>query len=83
MIEVPLQAHTLKEVIRQTSPTGLYRASPEIGQFFKLPAFLKLTNTEPFVAWFVVTGGAAPDGIRVVRSVLGAISSLPIVAFRE
>jgi len=50
---------------------------------FKLPSSLKLTNTDPFVAWFVVTGDATPDGIRVVRSVLGAISSLPIVAFRE
>ena len=46
---------------------------------FKLPSFLKLTNTDPFAAWFVVTGDATPDGIRVVRSVLGAISSLPIV----
>ena len=39
--------------------------------------FFKLTNTDPLAAWFVVTG----DGIRVVRSVLGAIGSLPIVAF--
>ena len=30
-----------------------------------------------------VTGDATPDGIRVVRSVPGAISSLPVVAFRE
>ena len=49
-------------------------------QFFKLPGLGKLTNTEPFAAWFVVTGDATADGIRVVRSVLGAISSLPIVA---
>ena len=42
-----------------------------------------LTNTDPFAAWFVVTGDATPDGIRVVRSVLGAIRSLPIVASRE
>ena len=48
-------------------------------QFLKLPPFLKLTNTDPFAAWFVVTGDATPDEIRVVRSVLGAISSLPIV----
>ena len=41
----------------------------------KLPPFLKLTNTDPFVAWCVVTGDATPDDIRVVRSVLGAISS--------
>ena len=43
---------------------------------FKLPVFLKLTDTDPFNAWFVVTGDVTPDGIRVVRSVLGAISSL-------
>ena len=42
---------------------------------------VKLTNTEPFAAWFVVTGDATADGIRVARSVLGAIRSLPIVAF--
>ena len=35
---------------------------------------VKLTNTEPFAAWFVVSGDATADGIRVVRSVLGAIS---------
>ena len=45
--------------------------------------FFKLTNTDPFAAKFVVTRDDTPDGIRVVRSVLGAISSLPIVAFRE
>ena len=45
--------------------------------FLKLPAFLKLTNTDP--AWFVVT----EYGIRVMRSVLGAISYLSIVAFSE
>ena len=32
------------------------------------------------MAWFVVTGDATADGIRVVRSVLGAVSSLPMVA---
>ena len=53
------------------------------GQVFKLQVFLKLTNTDPFAAWFVVSGDATPDAIRVVRSVLGAISSLPVVAFRE
>ena len=51
-------------------------------QFLKLPALVKLTNAEPFTAWFVVTGDATADEIRVVRSVLGAISSLPVVAFR-
>ena len=44
------------------------------GAILKLPAFLKLTNTDPFAAWSVVTGDATLDGIRVVRSVLGAIS---------
>ena len=38
-----------------------------------MPGLAKLTNTEPFAAWFVVTGDATADGIRVVRSVLGAI----------
>jgi len=47
-------------------------SSPE--QFFKLPGLVKLTNTEPFAAWFVVSGDATADEIRVVRSVLGAIS---------
>ena len=47
---------------------------------FKLPAFLKLTNADPFAAWFEVTGDATPDGIRVVWSVLAAISSLLILA---
>ena len=46
-----------------------------------LPGVVKLTNTDPFAAWFLITGDATPDGIRVVRSLLGAISSLPIVAF--
>ena len=39
-----------------------------------------MTNTHPFAACFVVTEDAPPDGIRVVRSVLGAISSLPSLA---
>ena len=55
--------------------------APLYGRIFKLPVFLKLTNTDPFAAWSVVTGDATPDGIRVARSILGAISSLPIVAF--
>ena len=38
--------------------------------------FLNLTNTDRFAAWSVVTGDATPDGIRVVQSVLGALSSL-------
>jgi len=46
---------------------------PASGPSLKLPVFLKLTNADPFAAWFVVTGDATPDGIRVVRSVLGAI----------
>ena len=47
---------------------------------FKLPVLLKLTNMDPFAAWFVVIEDATADEIRVVRSVLGAISSLLIVA---
>ena len=58
------------------------RADAQVRDNFKLPPFLKLTNTHPFAAWFEVTGDASPDGTRVVRSVLGAISSLPIVDFR-
>ena len=53
-----------------------------MGYFFKLLACIRFSNTDPFAAWFVVTGDATPDGIRVVRSVLGAIYSLPIVVFR-
>ena len=52
-------------------------------RFFKLPVFLELLTRDPFAAWFVVIGDATLDGIRVVRSVLGTISSLPIVFFRE
>ena len=55
---------------------GPYRA------IFKLPGLVKLTKTEPFTAWFVVSGDATADEIRVVRSVLGAMISLPIVASR-
>ena len=48
-----------------------------------MPAILKLTNTDPFAALFVVTRDATPDGIRVVRSVLGAISSILIAAAKQ
>jgi len=44
-------------------------------KFLKVPAVLELTNTDPFAAWSVVTGDVTPGGTRVVRSVLGAISS--------
>ena len=54
--------------------------APERTAIFKIPAFLKLTDTDPFAVWFVVTGDATLDGIRAVRWVLGAISSLSIVA---
>ena len=54
-----------------------------VGTVFKLPSFLKLTTTDPFAAWRIVTEDATPGGIRVVRSVLGAISCLSIVVFRE
>ena len=55
----------------------------EVEHSFKLRALVKLTNTEPFAAWFVVTGDVTAHEIeiRVVRSVLGAISSLPIAPF--
>ena len=42
--------------------------------FFNLPALLKFTNTTSFAAWFVVTGDATADEIRVERSVLGALA---------
>ena len=48
----------------------------------KLPVFLKLTNKDFSAAWFVVNADATPDGIRVVRTVIGAIISLSIVALR-
>ena len=48
-----------------------------------MPAFLKLISTDPFTAWFVVTGDATPDGIRIVQSVLAAMSSLTIEAFQK
>ena len=59
--------------------TIVFFSAPVCPHLFKLTAFLKLTNTDPFAAWFVVTEDATPNGMRVVRSVLGAISSLPIV----
>ena len=43
-------------------------------QFFKLPVVFKLTKTERLAACFVVSGDATADAIRVVRSVLVAIS---------
>ena len=61
----------------------LARIQPDRLQFFKLSVFPKLTNTEPFAAWLVVTGDATPDVIRVVRSLLGAISFLPIVVLLQ
>ena len=52
----------------------------KMGHFIGLRVFFELINMDPFAARFVISGDATPDGIRVVRSVLGAISSLPIVA---
>ena len=43
-------------------------------QFFKLPVVFKLTKSERLAACFVVSGDATADAIRVVRSVLVAIS---------
>ena len=46
------------------TPTRATLSSATVrGLFFKLPPFLKLTNTDPFAAWFVVTGDATPDGV--------------------
>jgi len=56
------------------STAGAFARSPD-GPIFKLPPFLKLINTDPFAVWFVVTGDATPDGIRVVRSVLDALNA--------
>ena len=53
------------------------------GHSFKLQVVLKLTNTDPFATWFAVIENATLDGIRAMRSVLGAIGSLPIMNFRE
>ena len=39
-------------------------------------------NTEPFAAWFVVTVDVTADEIRVVRSVLGAISCHQLPSYR-
>ena len=50
-------------------------------QFSKLPGVFKLTNTEPFAAWFVASGDVTADEIRVVRSVLGAISCHQLPSF--
>ena len=38
---------------------------------FQVADISYVANTDPFAAWFVVTGDAKPDGIRVVRSVFG------------
>ena len=43
-------------------------------QFLKLPLVFKLTKTEGFAGWFVVSGDATADEIGVVWSVLGAVS---------
>jgi len=57
---------------RTMSPPSSLRPSPKEGQF------LSCGYVDLFVAWFVVTGDATPDGIRIVRSVLGAMSSLAV-----
>ena len=63
--------------LARAPPLGARRHGP----VSKLPVFLKQTKTDPFDGWFEATEDATSDGIRVVRSVLGAIRSLPIVAF--
>ena len=76
--------HLLRIMQANTGPnTGGGRdgeGGADAPEFFKPPAFLKLTNTDPFAAWFILSWDATPDGKRVVRSVLGAISSFPIAA---
>ena len=66
---------------------GIYNGAPpppgKVAVFLKLLAFLESTNTHPFASCFVVIKDVTPDGIRVVRSVLGAMTSLPIAAFQE
>ena len=44
---------------------GRVRPNPSMDHFLKLLVFLKLTYTDPFAAWFVVTGDATPDGIAL------------------
>ena len=75
---------TIKEVMGGLTVGGREdRPEAKLGPIVKLLVFLKLTTTDPFAAWCVMTGDTTPDGIRIVRSFLGAISSLPILAFRE
>ena len=45
-----------------------FRELLQASHLFRMPPFLKLTNTDPFAAWFAVTGNATTDGIRVVSS---------------
>ena len=81
----PRGQHTQQTIGVGVRAGGRLRAGPRLqlcGPFLGLLAFLELTSTDPFAARFLLTGDATPDGIRVVRSVLGAISSLPIVAFQ-
>ena len=75
---------TIKQVIGVLTVGGREdRPEAKLGPIVKLLVFLKLTTTDPFAAWRVMTGDATPDGIRIVRSILGAFSSLPIVTVRE
>ena len=59
------------------------RSGNPMGQFLSCRHFFRLANTDPFAARFVATGDTTPDGIRVVRSVLGAISSFPSLLFEK
>ena len=54
-----------------------------LGQLDEWSPFTKLTTTDPVAAWLVVTEDATSDRIHVVRSVLGALSSLPIARRRS
>jgi len=72
-----------KKALKKALKAEEKRQVPTLPLFYKLPAFPKLTNTGSFAAWFVVTGDVTPDGVCVERLVLGAISSPPVVVFRE
>jgi hypothetical protein len=62
------QILTLSVRLKILNPSGwsLF-ARKRFSDFVKLPVFLKLTNKDPFAAWFVVTGDATPDARVVAR----------------
>ena len=48
---VSIKSHSILKSFRLCS---VIAPAPEWAVFKKLPVFLKLTNTDPFAAWFVV-----------------------------